>query len=82
MDELYKIEDGVIIYSFNGEDWNISFKINKKIGWKIVGVMFMKEIEEVINFIFYKMFIIIGVLLLLGGIVILFIFKFIIILLR
>ena len=29
VDELYKTEDGVITYSLNGEDRNISFKTNK-----------------------------------------------------
>ncbi|PGK69168.1 chemotaxis protein [Bacillus thuringiensis] len=77
-DELYKTEDGVITYSLNGEDRNISFKTNKKTGWKIAGVMPTKEIEEATNPIFYKTFTIIGASLLLGGIVILFILRSII----
>ncbi|PNK35631.1 chemotaxis protein [Bacillus thuringiensis] len=77
-DELYKTEDGVITYSLNGEDRNISFKTNKKIGWKIAGVMPTKEIEEATNPIFYKTLTIIGASLLLGGIVILFILRSII----
>ena len=52
-DELYKKEDGVITYSLNGEDRNISFKTNKT-GWKIAGVMPIKEIEEATNPIFIK----------------------------
>ncbi|EMI3507126.1 TPA: methyl-accepting chemotaxis protein [Bacillus cereus] len=78
VDELYKTEDGVITYSLNGEDRNISFKTNKKTGWKIAGVMPTKEIEEATNPIFYKTLTIIGASLLLGGIVILFILKSII----
>ncbi|MGT4649847.1 methyl-accepting chemotaxis protein [Bacillus cereus] len=77
-DELYKKEDGVITYSLNGEDRNISFKTNKKTGWKIAGVMPIKEIEEATNPIFYKTLTIIGASLLLGGIVIFFILKSII----
>ncbi|OTY09118.1 chemotaxis protein [Bacillus thuringiensis serovar muju] len=77
-DELYKKEDGVITYSLNGEDRNISFKTNKKTGWKIAGVMPIKEIEEATNPIFYKTITIIGASLLLGGIVIFFILKSII----
>ncbi|MED1002726.1 MULTISPECIES: methyl-accepting chemotaxis protein [Bacillus cereus group] len=77
-DELYKKEDGVITYSLNGEDRNISFKTNKKTGWKIAGVMPIKEIEEAANPIFYKTLTIIGASLLLGGIVIFFILKSII----
>ncbi|PHB51293.1 chemotaxis protein [Bacillus toyonensis] len=77
-DELYKTEDGVITYSLNGEDRNISFKTNKKTGWKIAGVMPTKEIEEATNPIFYKTLTIIGASLLLGGIVILFILRSII----
>ncbi|MGF9878648.1 methyl-accepting chemotaxis protein, partial [Bacillus albus] len=77
-DELYKKEDGVITYSLNGEDRNISFKTNKKTGWKIAGIMPNKEIEEATNPIFYKTFTIIGASLLLGGIVIFFILKSII----
>ena len=72
VDELYKTEDGVITYSLNGEDRNISFKTNKKTGWKIAGVMPTKEIEEATNPIFYK------TLTIIGGIVILFILKSII----
>ncbi|PED89985.1 chemotaxis protein [Bacillus toyonensis] len=77
-DELYKKEDDVITYSLNGEDRNISFKTNKKTGWKIAGVMPTKEIEEATNPIFYKTLTIIGASLLLGGIVILFILRSII----
>ncbi|AJH74325.1 hypothetical protein DJ86_1657 [Bacillus cereus ATCC 4342] len=77
-DELYKKEDGVITYSLNGEDRNISFKTNKKTGWKIAGVMPIKEIEEATNPIFYKTLTIIGASLLLSGIVIFFILKSII----
>ncbi|MGH0542078.1 methyl-accepting chemotaxis protein [Bacillus cereus] len=77
-DELYQKEDGVITYSLNGEDRNISFKTNIKTGWKIAGVMPIKEIEEATNPIFYKTLTIIGASLLLGGIVILFILKSII----
>ncbi|HDR7282971.1 methyl-accepting chemotaxis protein [Bacillus cereus group sp. BfR-BA-01119] len=77
-DELYKKEDGVITYTLNGEDRNISFKTNKKTGWKIAGVMPTKEIEEATNPIFYKTLTIIGGSLLLGGIVIFFILKSII----
>ncbi|QWG70344.1 HAMP domain-containing protein (plasmid) [Bacillus mycoides] len=77
-DELYKKEDGEITYSLNGEDRNISFKTNKKTGWKIAGVMPTKEIEEATNPIFYKTFAIIGASLLLGGIIIFFILRSII----
>ncbi|MBG9584669.1 chemotaxis protein [Bacillus thuringiensis] len=77
-DELYKKEDGVITYSLNGEDRNISFKTNKKTGWKIAGVMPIKEIKEATNPIFYKTLTIIVTSLLLGGIVIFFILKSII----
>lgn len=77
-DDLYKKEDGVITYSLNGEDRNISFKTNKKTGWKIAGIMPTKEIEEATNPIFYKTLTIIGASLLLGGIVIFFILKSII----
>lgn len=77
-DELYKKENGVITYSLNGEDRNISFKTNKKTGWKIAGVMPIKEVEEATNPIFYKTLTIIGASLMLGVIVIFFILKSII----
>ncbi|PEJ86796.1 chemotaxis protein [Bacillus toyonensis] len=77
-DELYKKENGVITYSLNGEDRNISFKTNKKTGWKIAGVMPIKEVEEATNPIFYKTLTIIGASLMLGVIVISFILKSII----
>ncbi|KOS27142.1 chemotaxis protein [Bacillus anthracis] len=73
--ELYKKEKGVITYKLNGDDRNITFKTNKKTGWKIAGVMPNKEIKEAANPIFYKTLTVIGTSLLLGGIVIYFIIK-------
>lgn len=80
--ELYKQEVGDFYYLLDGEDCNIIFKMNKKIGWKIVGIMFFKEIIEVVEFIFYKIVIVFGILLIIGGIVIYFIIVFIIKLLK
>ncbi|MEC0067805.1 methyl-accepting chemotaxis protein [Bacillus cereus] len=71
--ELYKQEAGDFYYSLDGEDRNITFKTNKKTGWKIAGIMPSKEIIEAANPIFYKTITVIGISLVIGGILIYFI---------
>ncbi|PEQ68036.1 chemotaxis protein [Bacillus cereus] len=71
--ELYKQEAGDFYYSLDGEDRNITFKTNKKTGWKIAGIMPSKEITEAANPIFYKTITVIGISLVIGGILIYFI---------
>lgn len=71
--ELYKQEAGDFHYSLDGEDRNITFKTNKKTGWKIAGIMPSKEIIEAAEPIFYKTVTVLGISLIIGGIVIYFI---------
>ncbi|KOS30377.1 chemotaxis protein [Bacillus anthracis] len=71
--EIYKKEKGEITYKLNGDDRNITFKTNKKTGWKIAGIMPSKEIIEAANPIFYKTLTVIGISLIIGGVLIYFI---------
>ncbi|EJS64063.1 methyl-accepting chemotaxis protein [Bacillus sp. FSL M7-0884] len=71
--EFYKQESGDFHYSLEGEDRNITFKTNKKTGWKIAGIMPSKEIIEAAEPIFYKTITVIGISLIIGGILIYFI---------
>ncbi|PHB35398.1 chemotaxis protein [Bacillus toyonensis] len=71
--EFYKQEAGDFHYSLDGEDRNITFKTNKKTGWKIAGIMPSKEIIQAAEPIFYKTITVIGISLMIGGVLIYFI---------
>ncbi len=71
--EFYKQEAGDFHYSLDGEDRNITFKTNKKTGWKIAGIMPSKEIIQATEPIFYKTITVIGISLMIGGVLIYFI---------
>lgn len=62
-------------YMFEGKEKQMEFTTNKATGWKIVGTMFVSEVEEAAQPVFNMAAIILTGALIIGGILIFFIIR-------
>ncbi|MFD3447539.1 methyl-accepting chemotaxis protein [Microbacteriaceae bacterium 4G12] len=70
---LYKENHGTFSYSYGGQDKKMVFATNAKTGWKIGGTMYVDEVSQAAESIFYNTVIIAVISLIVGGVLIYFI---------
>lgn len=66
----------------DGDKKKMVFDINKLMGWKIGGIMYLDEIYEVVKFVFYIVLIVLVIVIIIGIIVMILIIWLIIMLLK
>ncbi|APJ12319.1 methyl-accepting chemotaxis protein [Bacillus safensis] len=75
LEKLYSQDQGSTSYMFEGKEKQMEFTTNKATGWKIVGTMFVSEVEEAAQPVFNMAAIILTGALIIGGILIFFIIR-------
>ncbi|MEH3000499.1 methyl-accepting chemotaxis protein [Bacillus pumilus] len=70
LEKLYSQDEGSMSYMFEGKEKQMEFTTNKATGWKIVGTMFVSEVEEAAQPVFNMAAIILAGALIIGGILI------------
>ncbi|WP_281236980.1 methyl-accepting chemotaxis protein [Bacillus safensis] len=75
LEKLYSQDNGAMSYMFEGKEKQMEFTTNKATGWKIVGTMFVSEVEEAAQPVFNMAAIILTGALIIGGILIFFIIR-------
>lgn len=75
LEKLYSQDNGAMSYMFEGKEKQMEFTTNKATGWKIVGTMFVSEVEEAAQPVFNMAAIILAGALIIGGILIFFIIR-------
>ncbi|MGG1881593.1 methyl-accepting chemotaxis protein [Bacillus safensis] len=75
LEKLYSQDNGALSYMFEGKEKQMEFTTNKATGWKIVGTMFVSEVEEAAQPVFNMAAIILTGALIIGGILIFFIIR-------
>ncbi|APT45516.1 methyl-accepting chemotaxis protein [Bacillus safensis] len=75
LEKLYSQDNGAMSYMFEGKEKQMEFTTNKATGWKIVGTMFVSEVEEAAQPVFNMAAIILTGTLIIGGILIFFIIR-------
>ncbi|MCY7675274.1 methyl-accepting chemotaxis protein TlpB [Bacillus safensis] len=75
LEKLYSQDKGSTNYMFEGKEKQMEFTTNKATGWKIVGTMFVSEVEEAAQPVFNMAAIILAGALIIGGILIFFIIR-------
>ncbi|WP_456266498.1 MULTISPECIES: methyl-accepting chemotaxis protein TlpB [unclassified Bacillus (in: firmicutes)] len=75
LEKLYSQDSGAMSYMFEGKEKQMEFTTNKATGWKIVGTMFVSEVEEAAQPVFNMAAIILTGALIIGGILIFFIIR-------
>ncbi|MEC1411125.1 methyl-accepting chemotaxis protein [Bacillus safensis] len=75
LEKLYSQDNGSMSYMFEGKEKQMEFTTNKATGWKIVGTMFVSEVEEAAQPVFNMAAIILTGALIIGGILIFFIIR-------
>lgn len=74
-DDVYADKEGLLKYTFNGDEKIMAFATNEMTGWKILGSIVSTEIGEAASPIFIKTAIVIVIAMLIGGAVIYLIIK-------
>nr|WP_124564348.1 methyl-accepting chemotaxis protein [Ectobacillus antri] len=68
MNTVYKKTEGILSYTYQGQERKMTFQTDENTGWKIIGTMYDKEVSDAAGPTLFKILIVIGASVVIGGV--------------